>query len=117
MIEARGPDTTAGDKRKQLIRLFLQRTLGDIEQMRRDVPQLIAGQPAAWQELRFASQRAAGMARSFDLEVLANCVADLAALAEQRFAGAALEAQFLWSTTTAIEVAAIEANRLLGELE
>jgi hypothetical protein len=116
MNEARGPDHSADDKRKQLIRLFLQRTLGDIEQMRRDVPQLIAGDAATWQELRFASQRAAGMARSLDLGVLATCAGELATLAEQRAAGVALDAQFLLSATTAIEVVAIEANRLLGEL-
>jgi hypothetical protein len=113
--DARGPDSSADEKRKQLILLFLQRTLGDVEQMRRNVPQLIAGDSAAWQETRFGAQRAAGMARSLDLGVLAACAVELVSLTEEKFAGASLDAYFLLSTTTAIEMVAIEVNRLLGE--
>jgi len=117
MTEWRGPDSSADDKRKQLIRLFLQRTLGDVEQMRRTVPQLIAGDPATWQELRFASQRAAGMAGGLELGVLAACCVELAGLADQKFAGAPLDAELLLATTTAIEVVAIEINQQFKELD
>ena len=116
MNDVRRPEPTADDKRKQLIQLFLQRTLGDVEQMRRNVPQLIAGDAATWQELRFAAQRAKGMATSLELGILAACAAELAGLAEEKFAGGALDAQFLLSATTAIEMVAIEVNRLLSEL-
>ena len=115
MNDVRGPDPSADEKRKQLIKLFLQRTLGDVEEMRRNVPQLIAGDPAAWQELRFAAQRASGMAKSLELGILGACAAELATIAEEKFAGAKLDAHFLLSTTTAIEMVAIELNRLSGE--
>lgn len=116
MNDARRPDPTADDKRKQLIQLFLQRTLDDVEHMRRNVPQLIAGDPAAWQELRFAAQRAAGMAQSLELGILAACATELARLAEEKFAGATLDAHFLLSATTAVEMVAIELNRLFSEI-
>ena len=116
MTEWRGPDSSADDKRKQLIQLFLQRTLGDVEQMRRNVPQLIAGDVAAWQELRFAAQRAAGMAKSLDLGILAACARELAGIADEKFGGATLDAPLLLSATTAIEMVAIEINRLFAEI-
>lgn len=116
MSTAPGPGSSADDKRKQLIQLFLQRTLGDVEQMRRNVPQLIAGDAVAWQEVRFAAQRAMGMAKSLELGVLSACAAELAALTEEKFAGVVLDAHFLLSTTTAIEMVAIELNRLSSEL-
>jgi len=115
MNDARGADPSADDKRKQLIQLFLQRSLGDVEQMRRHVPQLIAGDPATWQELRFAAQRMAGMARSLELGILSACATELAALANEKFAGALLDAHFLLSTTTGVEMVAIEINRLFAE--
>jgi hypothetical protein len=115
MNDVHRPAGSADDKRTQLIQLFLQRTLGDVEQMRRNVPQLIAGDPATWQELRFAAQRATGMAASLELGILAACARELADLADQRFAGAVLDAHFLLSATTAIETVAIEIDRLLAE--
>jgi len=83
-----------------------------VEQMRRNVPQLIAGDASVWQELRFAAQRATGIAKTLELGILAACAAELAALADEKFAGAALDAHFLLSATTAIETVAIEINRL-----
>jgi len=104
--------SAAKEKRKQLIELFLQRTLEDVEHMRRGVPDLIAGDPTAWQELRFTAQRAAGMAKSLELGILAACTRELAALADEKFAGRALDAHFLLGVTSAIEVVAIELDRL-----
>lgn len=115
MNDVRGPDSSADDKRKQLTLLFLRRTLDDVEQMRRTVPQLIAGDPATWQEMRFAAQRAAGHALQLDLGSLRACALELCALADEKFAGAALDAPFLLAATTAIEMVAIELNRLLPE--
>lgn len=115
MNEARAPGLSADEKRRQLIQLFLQRTLADVEQMRRDVPQLIAGDTAVWQELRFAAQRAAGMAKSLQLGILAACAAELSGIADEKFAGASLDAQFLLAATTAIETVAIELDRLCAE--
>ena len=115
MNEDRGSGQSAEEKRKQLIELFLKRTLEDVEHMRRSVPQLIGGDQAAWQELRFAAQRSAGMAKSLELGVLGACAAELVALANEKFAGAALDAHFLMSVTSAIELVAIEVNRLERE--
>ena len=56
------------------------------------------------------------MAKSLELGVLGACAAELAALTEEKFAGAALDAHFLLSATTAIEMVAIEVSRLLSEL-
>ena len=109
------PDKPADDKRKQLTLLFLRRTLDDVEQMRRNVPQLISGDAATWQELRFAAQRAAGHAQQLELGPLRACALELAGLADEKFAGVALDANFLLAATTAIEMVAIELNRLLSE--
>jgi hypothetical protein len=115
MNDAHAPDASADEKRRQLIQLFLRRSLGDVEQMRRNVPQLIAGDAAVWQELRFAAQRTAGMAKSLELGILAACAAELAGIADEKFAGATLDAHFLLAATTAIEMVAIEINRLFAE--
>lgn len=112
MNDVRGAGQSAEVKRKQLIELFLKRTLEDVEHMRRSVPQLIAGDQATWQELRFAAQRAAGMAKSLELGVLGACATELTALANERFSGTALDAHFLLSVTSAIEMVAIELDRL-----
>ena len=107
--------SAAEEKRKQLIELFLKRTFEDVEHMRRSVPDLIAGDQAAWQELRFAAQRAAVMAKSLELGILAACAQELAALAEDKFAGKALDAHFLLKVTNAIEVLTIELDRVGSE--
>jgi hypothetical protein len=115
MNDVRDSDSGADAKRKQLIELFLCRSLGEVEQMRRGVPQLIAGDAATWQEARFNAQRMAGAAKGLELGVLAACATELASLADERFAGAAVDAHFLLSVTTAIEMVAIELHRLLRE--
>jgi hypothetical protein len=112
MNDIHGSSSTAETKRKQLVELFLQRTLADVEHMRRSVPQLIGADPGAWQELRFSAQRAAGMAKTLDLGLLAACARELAALADEKFAGKALDAPFLLAVTSAIEVVGIELDRL-----
>lgn len=99
-------------RRKQLVDLFLRRTQAEVEQMRRSVPALIANDTIAWQELRFHAQRISGQAEGLDLGVLGGCARELARLADERFAGAALDANFLLSTTSAIEMVAIELNEL-----
>lgn len=101
-------------KRKQLIDLFLRRTLAEVEQMRRSVPSLIANDTIAWQEMRFHAQRIAGQAEGLDLGVLAACARELAKFAEERFSGAALDADFLLGATSAIEMVAIELNELFA---
>jgi hypothetical protein len=111
MNEARDSGSST-EKKRQLVELFLQRTLEDVDHMRRSVPQLIAGDQASWQELRFTAQRAAGMAKTLDLGVLGACAKELAALADEKFAGAALDAQFLLGVTSAIDMVALEVDRL-----
>jgi hypothetical protein len=111
MSNAHGPEDT-DSQRRQLIDLFLRRTLIEVEQMRRNVPQLIAGDDAAWRELRFNSQRMAGTAQGLELGVLSACAKELSRLAEERFSRAAIDAHFLLSVTTAIETVAIELHTL-----
>jgi hypothetical protein len=111
MNEARDSGSST-EKKRQLVDLFLRRTLEDLEHMRRSVPQLIAGDPATWQELRFTAQRASGMAKTLDLGILGACAKELAALADEKFAGAALDAQFLLGVTSAIDMVALEVDRL-----
>jgi hypothetical protein len=112
MNDVGGSGSTPEQKRKQLVELFLQRTLEDVEHMRRNVPQLIAADQAAWQELRFSAQRAAGMAKTLELGLLAACSRELAKLADEKFAGKTLDAPFLLAVTSAIEVLGIEIDRL-----
>jgi hypothetical protein len=101
-------------RRKELIDLFLRRTLAEVEQMRRGVPALIANDTIAWQELRFHAQRIVGQAEGLDLGVLSACARELARFADERFAGAALDAEFLLGATSAIETVAIELNELFA---
>jgi hypothetical protein len=116
MNDAHASGSKTEEKRKQLVELFLQRTLEDVEHMRRSVPQLIGGDPAAWQELRFSAQRAAGMARTLELGLLAACARELIGLADEKFAGKPLDAPFLLAVTSAIEVVGIELDRLTKEI-
>jgi hypothetical protein len=115
MNQVRDSGSTTEEKRKQLSELFLQRTLEDVDHMRRSVPQLIAGDQAAWQELRFMAQRAAGMATTLEFGVLAACARELASLANEKFAGATLDSRFLFGVTSAIDVIGIELKRLETE--
>jgi hypothetical protein len=107
------PDNDADDKRKQLIGLFLRRTQAEVEQMRRSVPRLIGGDQQAWQELRFYAQRINGQAAGLELGVLSACARELARLTDEKFASTELDADFLLSATSAIEMVAIELNELL----
>jgi hypothetical protein len=115
MNDARDPDNDADARRQQLIDLFLRRTVAEVEQMRRDVPRLIAGDILAWQDLRFHAQRISGQAHGLDLGVLGDCARELARLADEKFAGAVLDAHFLLSATSAIEMVAIELNELFSQ--
>ena len=55
------------------------------------------------------------MARNLELGLLEVCARELATLAEGKVPGKALDAQFLLTVTSAIEVMAIELERLQGE--
>jgi hypothetical protein len=115
MNDVRDSEPDADATRKQLIDLFLRRSLTEVEQMRRAVPSLITGNDAAWREVRFNAQRIAGTASGLQLKVLNACAGELAALADERFSRVALDAHFLLSVTSAIEMVAIEVARLLSE--
>jgi len=80
--------------------------------MRRNVPALVSNDTIAWQEVRFHAQRTATEAEGLELGVLAACARELAKLADERFAGATLDATFLLSTTSALETVALELNEL-----
>jgi hypothetical protein len=108
-------DTGADATRRQLIDLFLRRSVTEVEQMRRGVPSLIKGDDAAWREVRFNAQRIAGTAYSLQLGILSACAQELAALADQKSARATMDAHFLLTVTSAIEMMAIELARLLSE--
>jgi hypothetical protein len=108
----RGMAAATGLLRKQ----FIERSLDEVDQMRRCVPQLIKGDAATWQEVRFAAQRIAATATSLEFGVLAACAKELAKLTDERFAGAKLDANFLLSVTSGIEVLAIELNDLAREV-
>ena len=112
MNDVEKPATAAEANRKEIVDLFLRRTLEEVEQMRRGVPALIQGDPAAWQSLRFSAQRISGIARTLDLGILSACAKELAELTDEKFAGAKLDAHFLLSVTSAIEMVAIELKRL-----
>jgi hypothetical protein len=115
MNDVRDSEPGADGTRKQLIDLFLRRSVSEIEQMRRGVPNLIKGDDAAWREVRFNAQRMAGTASGLHLGILSACAGELAALADERFARVAMDAHFLLSVTSAIEMVAIEVTRLLNE--
>lgn len=115
MNEVREPESGADVTRQQLTDLFLRRSLNEVEQMRRGVPSLIAGDDAAWREVRFNAQRIAGTATGLQLGILSACARELAALADERFSRVTMDAHFLLTVTSAIEMVAIEVARLLSE--
>jgi len=107
-----GLAATSGLLRRQ----FIERSLDEVDQMRRSVPQLIRGDAGTWQELRFGAQRMAATAASLELGVLAACAQELAKLTDEKFAGAKLDTHFLFSATSAIEMLAIELSELAREV-
>jgi hypothetical protein len=115
MNDSHDPALDADARRQELIALFLRRTLDEVEQMRRDVTLLIAGDDTAWRHLRFCAQRMHGTANGLELGVLSACARELAGLAEERFGRAGLDAHFLLSVTSAIEMVAIELNELFKQ--
>lgn len=115
MNDVRDPDPSADQTRNELIELFLKRTLSEVERMRRNVPRIIAGDVATWRELWFDAQRITGTAHGLDLDRLSACADELAGFAAGKFAGRAVDAPFLLGVTSAIEMLAIEVNRLCAE--
>src|SRR5262245_8284085 len=105
-------DTKQGAEREKLIEQFLERSLDEVEQMRRSVPQLIKGDAATWQEVRFCAQRMSASAKLLDFGVLGACATELARIADEKFAGSKLDETFLVIATTAIETVALELNQL-----
>jgi hypothetical protein len=117
MNDAHDPSDDAETQRKQFVDLFLRRTQAEVEQMRRNVAALVANDTVAWQEMRFHAQRIASQADTLNLGVLGACARELARLSDERFAGAKLDADFLLSTTSAIEVVALELQELSSRSE
>lgn len=115
MNDRHDPAIDADARRQELTALFLRRTLDEVEQMRRNVPQLIAGDDGAWRHLRFCAQRMRGTANGLELGVLSACARELEGLAEERFTRVELDAHFLLSVTSAIEMVAIELNELFKQ--
>ena len=112
MKDVRDTNPGAAATREALRKQFIARSLDEIDQMRRCVPQLIRGDAATWQEVRFGAQRIAATATSLELGVLAACAQELATLTNERFAGVQLNEHFLLSVTSGIEMVAIELNQL-----
>jgi hypothetical protein len=112
MNDTHDPAHDADARRNELTALFLRRTLEEVEQMRRNVPLLISGDDAAWRHLRFCAQRMRGTANGLELGVLSACARELEGLAEERFGRTEVDAHFLLSVTSAIEMVAIELNEL-----
>ena len=110
-------DPTADARRKQTIQLFLQRALEEIDEMRRGMAALSSGDARAWQALRMFAQRTADTARSLELGILGACARELAKLTDDQAAGATHDAHFCLLTNSAIEMVAIEINRLIGALD
>src|SRR5262245_10598540 len=103
MNDIRKPGGDAAAGRDELIGQFLERSMDEVEQMRRSVPQLIKGDAATWQEVRFCAQRMSASAKQLELGVLGACAHELARLTDEKFAGAKLDEAFLMTSTTAIE--------------
>jgi hypothetical protein len=114
MNAVRDFDPGAAAKREQLRKEFVERSLVEVDQMRSSLPQLIRGDAATWQEVRFGAQRIAATATSFELGLLAACATELAKLTDEKFAGATFNEHFLLSVTSGIEMVAIELNHLAG---
>ena len=115
MNDTHDPSHDTNARRQELTALFLRRTLDEVEQMRRNVPLLIAGDDAAWRHVRFCAQRMRGTANGLELGVLSACARELEGLAEERFNRAEVDAHFLLSVTSAIEMVAIELNALFKQ--
>ena len=116
MKDVRDSNPGAAATHEALRKQFIARSLDEIDQMRRCVPQLIKGDAATWQEVRFGAQRIAATATSLELGVLAACAQELASLTDERFAGAQLNEHFLLSVTSGIEMLAIELYQLASEI-
>lgn len=107
MNAVRNDDPDEIERRELLSDQLIARATDEVEKMRRIVPQLVKGDPAAWQEVRFFAQRMAVDARRVALGLLAACARELARITDEKLAGVSLSESLLL-TTTAIETVALE---------
>jgi hypothetical protein len=110
------PDIDSTDARIQLTELFLRRTRAEVEQMRRNVPRLIEGNDDAWRELQVNARRISSMAAGLEMNLLSTFSRNLFELADRKPAHVSADTQFLLSLTGAIEMVAMELNKLFADL-
>jgi hypothetical protein len=108
-------DPAAEAKRRKLIEEFLQRTRGEVQQMLASLPQLEAGDAAAWQEVRFFAQRIVVTSEQLKLGIMRGCASDLEKIAQDRFSGKPLTAFVVQCLLSGIDMLSMEVDRLASD--
>lgn len=104
------------EQRRQLRQAFLERAVRELNGLRDAWPELAGNDAALWQEVRFSAQQMHATANKLDLPLLAACAAELARLADDRFAGTPVDEHLLDCVASAIETIGLELTSLEGRL-
>jgi|SRR5688572_12812037 hypothetical protein len=100
------------DPRERNVREFLDDATRDLQRMRALAAQLESGDAEAWSEVRNLAHNLAVRALTLRLGVLVSCAREIEALADERIAGAPLDAFFVQCTSSALETVALEIETL-----
>lgn len=98
--------------RERQVREFLDDATRDLQRMRGMAVRLEAGEAAAWGEVQLLAHNIAARALTLKLGLLNACARELENLADERLAGAAIDAFFMQCVSSAIETIALEIEGL-----
>ena len=112
MSDPRERETPERAARERNVREFLDDATRDLQRMRAVAAQLETGDAAAWSEVRTLAHNLAARAMALKLGVLGSCARELEGLADERIAGAPLDAFFVQCTSSALETVALEIETL-----
>src|SRR4051812_22608455 len=103
MTDPRDRETAERERRARMLDEFLQDATRDVEHMRISLPELEAGDEAAWNRARNAAHNLAARATVLKLAVLLGCLRELQLLTAERLNGAPIDDFFMQCASSAIE--------------
>jgi hypothetical protein len=112
MADLRARETVERERNRQQLDELLGDASQDVGRMRGMIPELEAGDPAAWRRLENIAHNLAARSQVLKLGVLNACVRELQRLVAERQAGGALDRFFLQCVSSAVETLAIEIDAL-----
>jgi len=108
MTDPRERETVEREQQQQQLEEFLSDAARDVERMRARVPELDAGNAAAWAHVQNMAHNLGARSQALKLGVMNACARELEQLTVERQNGAPLDGFFLQCVASAIETLAIE---------